>query len=129
MAILWYKGLIVNPLSDWFHSMGEAKLLLVDNDLGRCDVSKDDGQDDAGQQYRTAHRAHDRNLFNQEGGAGFQTGRMLDQGPHLPSGDCLCTTFVLERDLQLHPVGKRFSRLDVDVLLKNARDPKVPQAL
>src|SRR6266700_257334 len=39
------------------------------------------------------------------------------------------TALVLERDLQLHTVGKRLPRLDVDVLLDNAGNPKVPQRL
>lgn len=63
-------------------SKEEATLLLVDNDLGVRDVSKDDGQFGADQQHRNAHRAiaPDRNPFNLGGHVGLQTGRMPDQG-------------------------------------------------
>src|SRR6266436_1037163 len=49
--------------------------------------------------------------------------------PRLLSGNCSFTALVLERELYLHPVGQRFPRLDVDVLLDNAGDPQVPQGL
>jgi hypothetical protein len=49
--------------------------------------------------------------------------------PRLPSSNRSFTTLVFERDLQPHTVGKRLPRLDVDVLIDNAGDPKVPQAV
>jgi hypothetical protein len=42
---------------------------------------------------------------------------------------CSFTTLILERDLELHTVGKRLPRLNVDVLLDNASDSNVPQGL
>jgi len=60
----------------------EKATLFVDNDRKWRDVSKDDGQDDAGQQRRNAHHSTtpDRNPFKLGGHAGLQTGRMPDQG-------------------------------------------------
>lgn len=40
-----------------------------------------------------------------------------------------CTALVLERELQFHAVRRDLPILDVDVLLHNASDPNVPQAL
>src|SRR3954447_19791361 len=49
--------------------------------------------------------------------------------PRLPSSECSGTTLVLERELEPHTIGKRFPSLDVDILIDNAGDPKVPQTL
>src|SRR2546428_2759092 len=49
--------------------------------------------------------------------------------PRLPSSNRSFTTLVFERELHPHTVGKRLPRLDVDVLIDNAGDPKVPQAV
>jgi hypothetical protein len=81
IRLLWLH-ILFRTAGKTAYSMCKATL-LVDNDLGWRDVSKDDGQDDAGQQRRPAHRAtiHDHEPFNPEGHAGLQTWRVPDARP------------------------------------------------